>query len=64
VKPKIIYCYDAYCGWCYGFSPVIQQIWQTHKDQFDFETLSVFLEKKALLFGKEGQSFSVRSFRF
>jgi putative protein-disulfide isomerase len=40
VKPKIIYCYDAYCGWCYGFSPVIQQIWQTHKDQFDFETLS------------------------
>ena len=30
----------------------------------DFETLSVFLEKKALLFGKEGPSFSVRSFWF
>jgi hypothetical protein len=28
----------------------------------DFETLSVFLEKKARLFGKEGPSFSVRSF--
>jgi putative protein-disulfide isomerase len=40
MKPKIIYCYDAYCGWCYGFSPVIQQIWENHKDQFDFETIS------------------------
>jgi len=40
MKPKIIYCYDAYCGWCYGFSPVIQQIWENHKVQFDFETIS------------------------
>ncbi len=23
---KIIYVYDALCGWCYGFSPVIQQL--------------------------------------
>lgn len=22
----LIYCYDAYCGWCYGFSPVIKKI--------------------------------------
>lgn len=40
MKPKIIYCYDAYCGWCYGFSPVIQQIWENHKHQFEFETIS------------------------
>ena len=40
MKPKIIYCYDAYCGWCYGFSPVIQLIWENHKGQFDFETIS------------------------
>jgi len=40
MTPKIIYCYDAYCGWCYGFSPVIQQIWENHKDQFNFETIS------------------------
>ncbi len=26
MKPILFYCYDAYCGWCYGFSPVIQQI--------------------------------------
>lgn len=40
MTPKIIYCYDAYCGWCYGFSPVIQQIWEKHKDHFNFETIS------------------------
>ncbi|MFM1794933.1 MAG: hypothetical protein RL642_1318 [Bacteroidota bacterium] len=40
MKPKIIYCYDAYCGWCYGFSPVIKKIWEKYKDSFDFETIS------------------------
>lgn len=40
MKPKIIYCYDAYCGWCYGFSDVIKKLWETHKNQFNFETLS------------------------
>jgi putative protein-disulfide isomerase len=40
MKPKIIYCYDAYCGWCYGFSPVIKELWLKHKEQFDFETIS------------------------
>lgn len=40
MKPKIIYCYDAYCGWCYGFSPVIKQLWEKYSDRFDFETIS------------------------
>ena len=40
MKPKIIYCYDAYCGWCYGFSPVIKELWLKHKERFDFETIS------------------------
>lgn len=40
MRPKIIYCYDAYCGWCYGFSPVIKALWTKYKDQIDFETLS------------------------
>ncbi len=26
MQPLLIYCYDAYCGWCYGFSPVIKKI--------------------------------------
>jgi putative protein-disulfide isomerase len=40
MKPKIIYCYDAYCGWCYGFSPVIKELWLKNREQFDFETIS------------------------
>jgi putative protein-disulfide isomerase len=38
--PIIIYCYDAYCGWCYGFSPVIKKIADEYKDQLDIEVLS------------------------
>lgn len=40
MKYTIIYCYDAYCGWCYGFSPVIQEIAAVYKNEFDFEVLS------------------------
>lgn len=40
MKPIIIYCYDAYCGWCYGFSPVIKKIAAVYKDAVDFEVLS------------------------
>ena len=25
-KPKIIYVYDALCGWCFGFSPSMEKI--------------------------------------
>lgn len=39
-KPTLIYCYDAYCGWCYAFSPVIKQISEEYANQFDFEVLS------------------------
>jgi putative protein-disulfide isomerase len=40
MKPLLIYCYDAYCGWCYGFSPVIKKIAENYKDEFDIEVLS------------------------
>ncbi len=39
-KPILIYCYDAYCGWCYGFSPVIKKIAQEYSNQLDLEVLS------------------------
>ncbi|MBP6432112.1 MAG: DsbA family protein [Ferruginibacter sp.] len=39
-KPILIYCYDAYCGWCYGFSPVIKKIAEEYKNQLDIEVLS------------------------
>ena len=40
MQPTIIYCYDAYCGWCYGFSPVIRQLSETYSNRFFFEVLS------------------------
>jgi putative protein-disulfide isomerase len=39
-KPVLIYCYDAYCGWCYGFSPVIKKIAEEYADQLDIDVLS------------------------
>jgi putative protein-disulfide isomerase len=40
MKPTLYYCYDAYCGWCYGFSTVIKKIAADYKDQLAFEVLS------------------------
>jgi putative protein-disulfide isomerase len=40
MQPLIIYCYDAYCGWCYGFSPVIAKLAANYKNQLGFEVLS------------------------
>ena len=37
---SLIYCYDAYCGWCYGFSEVMKKIYSKYKNTFDFEVLS------------------------
>jgi len=39
-KPKIIYVFDALCGWCYGFSPVMKAIYEEYSDRFDFDVIS------------------------
>ncbi len=39
-KPVIYYIYDALCGWCYGFSPVIQEFYRRNKDNYEFHVLS------------------------
>ena len=46
----IIYCYDAYCGWCYGFSPVIRRLSHEYAHQLNFEVLSggMILHEKPL----------------
>jgi putative protein-disulfide isomerase len=36
----VYYCYDAYCGWCYGFSPVIRRIFDEYRQTLAFEVLS------------------------
>lgn len=40
MQPTIYYCYDAYCGWCYGFSAVINKIAEKYNDRLNFEVLS------------------------
>lgn len=37
---KIYYVYDVLCGWCYGFSPVIQKFAAEHQDELTFEVIS------------------------
>ena len=37
---EIIYCYDAYCGWCFGFSNVIKKIAEEFKAIMPTEVLS------------------------
>jgi putative protein-disulfide isomerase len=37
---KLFYIYDALCGWCYGFSPVVQTFFQNHYSEFEFEVIS------------------------
>ncbi|NEM99487.1 DsbA family protein [Pontibacter burrus] len=39
-KAKLYYVYDALCGWCYGMSPVMQQVYDTYKDTLELEVLS------------------------
>lgn len=39
-KPVLIYCYDAYCGWCYGFSDTMLAVANRFQDQLDVEVLS------------------------
>ena len=40
MNPVLIYCYDAYCGWCYGFSPVIKKIEDDYRETLQLEVLS------------------------
>ncbi len=40
MQSVLIYCYDAYCGWCYGFSPVIKRIAEEYKSRLHTEVLS------------------------
>jgi len=39
-KVKIIYVYDAICGWCFGFSPTMAKLQTHYQDKIDFEIVS------------------------
>ena len=40
MNPTLYYCYDAYCGWCYGFSPIIKKIAAEYAHILTTEVLS------------------------
>lgn len=37
---KLIYVYDVYCGWCYGFGGVVAEVEKEYKDQLQVDVLS------------------------
>lgn len=37
---EIIYIYDALCGWCYGFTPVVKLIEKKYSDRLKISVLS------------------------
>ncbi len=39
-NPVLIYCYDAYCGWCYGFSKVMKEVEENYSKYLEIEVLS------------------------
>ncbi len=39
-RPVVYYIYDVLCSWCYGFSPVMHQFHEAHKDDFEFRVMS------------------------
>ena len=39
-KLTLIYIQDALCGWCYGMSPVMQQLYREHQQDYNFVVLS------------------------
>jgi putative protein-disulfide isomerase len=39
-KPTLFYIYDALCGWCFGFAPVMQKLYTEFHDQFQFEVVN------------------------
>jgi putative protein-disulfide isomerase len=40
MQPALIYCYDAYSCWCYGFSPVTKKIAEYYKAVMPTDVLS------------------------
>jgi putative protein-disulfide isomerase len=39
-RPRLWYIYDALCGWCYGFSPVMKRLQESYGNTLNFEVIS------------------------
>jgi putative protein-disulfide isomerase len=39
-RPCVWYIYDALCGWCYGFSPVMKRLHEEYHETLSFQVIS------------------------
>src|SRR5690606_23273041 len=39
-KSTLFYLYDAHCGWCFGFGPVVQKLYENYGNQLNFEVIN------------------------
>ena len=39
-KPTFFYIYDALCGWCFGFAPVVKKLHAEFQNDFTFEVIN------------------------
>jgi len=39
-EPRVVYVFDAYCGWCYGFDPAVLVFWEANRDRVAFDVVS------------------------
>jgi putative protein-disulfide isomerase len=46
-RAKLTYAFDAYCGWCYGFSPALHGFVTANSERLEFQVLSGGLFKGA-----------------
>lgn len=40
MQARVLYLFDALCGWCYAFSPVMQELYARHHQRLPFDVLS------------------------
>lgn len=36
---KLTYCFDALCGWCYGYTVVMESIYSKYRGKVDFNVV-------------------------
>lgn len=53
-KPTLIYVMDPLCGWCYGFSPIMQKVYETYKEQVNMTVITggMIIDEKVGPIGK------------
>jgi len=49
-EAQVIYVFDAYCGWCHGFGPTVQEFWELNRGRIAFTAISggLFLGSRRL----------------